>query len=129
MKDMVNAPAHYRPGVYEVIKIAEYYGLDKDSYLFNVLKYILRAGVKDPDAELQDFKKAAWYLDRKIGRLDGSIASPNFEREKSSEITELPPETGFTQAELNRIKLSLFRSYTDGYDVAELMDKVDEMIQ
>jgi hypothetical protein len=40
-KEMVNHPDHYggEENPYEVVKIAEATGLDKDAYLFNVLKY------------------------------------------------------------------------------------------
>ena len=69
--EMVNGPQHYG-GVdnpYEVIKVCEAWGLDKDAYLFNVAKYIARAGKKDPQKELEDLKKAAFYLNRKIENL------------------------------------------------------------
>lgn len=65
----VNHPAHYGGDtVYEVIKVAEAWGLDKDAYLFNVLKYIGRPGKGD---YLEDLKKAQFYLARKIARLEG----------------------------------------------------------
>ena len=70
-KEMVNGPAHYG-GVdnpYEVIKVCEAWGLDYDAYLFNVVKYVARAGKKDDTKELEDLKKAAFYLDRKIKNL------------------------------------------------------------
>jgi hypothetical protein len=71
-KEMVNGPAHYG-GVdnpYEVIKVCEAWGLDLDAYLFNVVKYVARAGKKDDTKELEDLKKAAFYLDRKIKNLE-----------------------------------------------------------
>jgi hypothetical protein len=58
---------------YEVIKVCEAWGLDKDAYLFNVAKYIARAGKKDPQTELEDLKKAAFYLNRKICNLDNLV--------------------------------------------------------
>ncbi len=70
-KEMVNGPAHYG-GVdnpYEVIKVCEAWELEKDAYLFNVVKYVARAGKKDPQKELEDLKKAKSYLERKIGLL------------------------------------------------------------
>jgi len=70
--EMVNGPAHYG-GVdnpYEVIKVCEAWGLDFDAYLFNVVKYVARAGKKDETKELEDLKKAAFYLDRKIKNLE-----------------------------------------------------------
>lgn len=70
--NMVNHPNHYggENNPYEVIKVCEAWELDKDAYLFNVVKYIARAGVKDPDKELEDLKKAAFYLNRKIKNLE-----------------------------------------------------------
>ena len=71
-REAVKNPAYYG-GVdnpYEVIKVCEAWGLDKDAYLFNVAKYIARAGKKDPQKELEDLKKAAFYLNRKICILD-----------------------------------------------------------
>ena len=71
-KEMVNHPQHYggESNVYEVVKVAEAWGLDKDAYLFNVIKYVARAGKKDTDKELQDLKKSLWYLERRIQNLD-----------------------------------------------------------
>ena len=34
------------------------------------MKYISRAGKKDPTKEIEDLKKAVWYLDREINRLE-----------------------------------------------------------
>lgn len=69
---MVNHPNHYggSDNVYEVIKVAEAWSLDKDAYLFNVVKYVARAGKKDSSKELEDLKKAAFYLNRKIENLE-----------------------------------------------------------
>ena len=71
-KEMVNGPAHYggKDNPYEVIKVCEAWGLDKDAYLFNVVKYVARAGKKDNTKEIEDLKKAAFYLDRKIKNLE-----------------------------------------------------------
>jgi len=72
-KEMINHPQHYKFGdsnQYEVVKVCEAWGLDYDAYLFNVVKYVARAGKKDPSKELQDLKKALWYLDRKIQNLE-----------------------------------------------------------
>lgn len=70
-KEMVNHPVHYGgvENVYEVVKVCEAWGLDKDAYLFNVVKYVARAGKKDPQKELEDLKKAVWYLERRIQNL------------------------------------------------------------
>ena len=74
-REAVKNPTYYG-GVdnpYEVIKVCEAWGLDKDAYLFNVAKYIARAGKKDPQKELEDLKKAAFYLNRKICNLDNLV--------------------------------------------------------
>ena len=73
-KEMVNHPEHYggKENIYEVVKVCEAWGLDKDAYIFNVVKYVARAGKKDIDKELQDMKKALWYLNRKIERLESN---------------------------------------------------------
>ena len=70
-KEMVNHPNHYggKDNVYEVVKVCEAWGLDKDAYIFNVVKYVARAGKKDSDKELQDLEKAKWYLERRIERI------------------------------------------------------------
>ena len=70
--EMVNHPNHYggEDNTYEVIKVCEAWELDKDAYLFNVVKYVVRAGKKDQAKELEDLKKAAFYLDRKIKNLE-----------------------------------------------------------
>lgn len=68
----VNHPNHYggAENPYEVVKIAEATGLDKDAYLFNVLKYIVRSGKKNDNPPVQDLKKALWYLDRRIKTME-----------------------------------------------------------
>jgi hypothetical protein len=71
-KEMVNGPQHYggKDNPYEVIKVCEAWELDQDAYLFNVVKYVARAGKKDKTKEIEDLKKAAFYLDRKIKNLE-----------------------------------------------------------
>ena len=72
MKEMVNHPNHYggKENQYEVVKVCEAWGLDKDAYLFNVVKYVARAGKKNKEKEIEDLKKALWYLNRKIENLE-----------------------------------------------------------
>lgn len=70
--DNVDHPPHYggKDSPYEAIKVIEAWGLD--FYLGNTVKYISRAGKKDPSKELEDLEKAAWYLQRKIEKLKGA---------------------------------------------------------
>lgn len=72
IKTMSEHPTYYSPDSYEVWDVADAWGLDKCAYLFNVLKYIARAGKKSKDTELEDLKKARNYLNRKIDQLDGN---------------------------------------------------------
>ncbi len=69
-KEMVKNPIHYGgvDNVYEAIKVIEAW--DLDFHLGNTVKYISRAGKKDTDKEIQDLKKALWYLERKIKNLE-----------------------------------------------------------
>lgn len=75
-KDMIR-PKHYggKDNPYEVFKVVEAWGLDKDAYLFNVVKYVARAGKKDKDKELEDLEKALVYLKRKIDNIKEGMGS------------------------------------------------------
>lgn len=77
MADAVNHPSHYTDGKIEVIDYIE----DKKLgyHLGNVVKYISRAGKKDGNSELQDLKKARWYLDRKIQTLEEKVTGNTVE--------------------------------------------------
>lgn len=61
--DPVNSPSHYA-GKIEVIEFIE----DKELgfHLGNSVKYISRAGKKDPRKTEEDLKKAIWYIERYI---------------------------------------------------------------
>lgn len=64
--DMVNHPPHYKIGGVEVIELTEQMNFCRG----NAIKYIARAGLKDPEKELEDLRKAEWYLQREIQRLE-----------------------------------------------------------
>ena len=66
--DPVNHPSHYAQGWSnnaEVIDITEHLPFNRG----NAVKYLARAGRKDPARELEDLRKARWYVDREIARL------------------------------------------------------------
>jgi ribosomal protein L35AE/L33A len=65
VSDRVNHPKHYNFGTIEVIDAIEDWGLG--FHLGNVVKYVARAPHKG--SELEDLKKARWYLERKIQKL------------------------------------------------------------
>lgn len=63
--DPVTRPAHYVTGGIEPIDFIMSQGLDFARG--NVVKYVTRAGRKGgPDTELEDLRKAAFYLKREI---------------------------------------------------------------
>lgn len=74
-EDMVNHPSHYtwlkeKCGI-EVIDITRHMDFD----LGNVIKYVLRSGHKEEsdmtvlEKQIEDLKKAEWYLNDKIAQL------------------------------------------------------------
>ena len=65
------SPNHYgvKDSVYEVFNVLEAWGLDKDFYLGNVIKYVARAGKKSKTTEKEDLQKALVYLQRRIDTL------------------------------------------------------------
>lgn len=72
LKKLVNGnidhPNHYNSGKIEVIDFIEDQNLG--FCLGNAIKYICRAGKKDPDKEIEDLKKSAWYVNRRIKELE-----------------------------------------------------------
>jgi len=68
-KEAVDHPSHYggEKNPYEAIRVIEAWDLNFS--LGNVLKYMSRAGKKS-DNILEDLKKAAWYLNREIKRIE-----------------------------------------------------------
>jgi len=67
MNDMVNHPPHYKVGGIEAIDYLQAKSTPAEfaGYLrLNCMKYLSRAGHK-ADA-LEDYKKAAWYLNKLI---------------------------------------------------------------
>ncbi len=72
--EQVNHPAHYggADNPYEVINVIEAW--DLNFQLGNAVKYIARAGKKDPDTLRQDLEKAKWYLEREISKFGKPIA-------------------------------------------------------
>lgn len=69
MSDPIEHPAHYTFSAIEPIEVIEAWELG--FHLGNCLKYIARAGRKEN--RLEDLKKARWYLDREIGRMDEEV--------------------------------------------------------
>ena len=70
MENSVNHPNHYlsKSGI-EVIDAIEAWGFGEGFNRGNAIKYIARASRKDPNKEIEDLQKAAWYINREIERL------------------------------------------------------------
>jgi hypothetical protein len=68
-KEQVNHPSHYggAENPYEAIKVINAWGLNFE--LGNTVKYISRAGKKDPSKKIEDLEKAMWYLNYEINKL------------------------------------------------------------
>lgn len=68
--NIVNHPPHYTgfSNGAEVIDITENLPFNRG----NAIKYLARAGKKNPDRELEDLKKALWFVAREIERLEKS---------------------------------------------------------
>ena len=66
--ESIDHPKHYggADNTYEAIKVIDAW--EVDFYLGNVLKYICRAGKKT--GQLEDLKKAQWYLNQKIQKME-----------------------------------------------------------
>lgn len=67
-EDVVNQPRHYTAYPVEVIELTEHLNFCRG----NAVKYIARAGLKDPAKEIEDLEKARWYVDREIQRIKGA---------------------------------------------------------
>lgn len=67
-KEMVDHPDHYNKGGIEVIDFIEAWDLNFSRG--SAVKYICRGGIKDPEKEIEDLKKAVWYIEREIRRIE-----------------------------------------------------------
>lgn len=93
MSDSVDHPSHYTDGSIEVIDYIE----DKNLgfHLGNAVKYISRAGKKNPDKHVEDLEKARWYLDREIGRLrSGAENGPDEAEHEREFVTHAAVDVG-----------------------------------
>jgi hypothetical protein len=66
--DSVNHPSHYtsHPSGVECIQITRWMNFNRG----NAIKYIWRAGEHAALKEIEDLKKARWYIDDEIKRLE-----------------------------------------------------------
>lgn len=66
MTDPIN-PDYYDAGGRQLIDLLETMQFSRGS----AVKYLVRAGHKNPATELEDLRKAAWYINREITRIEG----------------------------------------------------------
>ncbi len=67
--DTVDHQSHYKAGDMEAIDVIEALGHGHGFCVGNAIKYLWRAGKKQPDA-IQDLKKAQWYVARAITAIE-----------------------------------------------------------
>ena len=67
--DQVNHPTHYTsdPSGVEAIEITRH----RNFNIGNAFKYLWRAGLKNQDTQIEDLKKAIFYIQDEINRLEG----------------------------------------------------------
>lgn len=67
--DQVNHPTHYTsdPSGVEAIQITRH----RNFNIGNAFKYLWRAGLKNEQTHIEDLKKAIFYIQDEINRLEG----------------------------------------------------------
>lgn len=105
MSDNVKNPSYYNRGKIEVWEFIEDQNLDY--HTGNAVKYIARAGFKDPSKEVEDLQKAIAFLERKIKVLNGTTDT-NIEIETFTDYmaTLTAKQHGFLE---NKFKFSVKR--------------------
>lgn len=86
--DQIN-PKHYAQfGDYSPLHVIEKWDLNFRTG--NAVKYIARAGHKDPSKHVEDLKKAKFYLEREIHLLDPSEPDPTDRNEQLYPKRDVP---------------------------------------
>ena len=130
MDDPVNHPSHYTDGKYETIEFIERHGLS--FHEGNAIKYISRAGKKDPGKTIEDLEKALWYIKRASNMEDynpEAITSHDYILDKKLspalasalvliEAGDYEKAECMLEAEIKRLKKE-----KDGYPFSELIEK------
>jgi len=118
--EKVDRPAHYngKNGVITVIDIIEDYDLGFS--LGNVIKYGLRAGRKPGEDGLDDLKKARWYLDREIQRIQQekslAVAAANLEVAKSADLKGLAAYLAAAAGDVGAVRVPPMEEVEDEYE-------------
>ena len=74
-EDIVNHPKHYTsdPSGIECIQITRW----RNFNIGNAIKYLWRNGLKENNSNIQDLRKAVWYINDEIKRLEELDAKNN----------------------------------------------------
>jgi hypothetical protein len=100
-------PTHYggRDNPYEIVKIIDALGLDFQ--LGNTLKYIARAGKKDPSKHIEDLLKGKEYIDLEIAKIKAEetiVAPMPIEEDVREAFDWTPPKFNSLQEEFENLK-------------------------
>lgn len=85
--DIINHPSYYTDGKFETIEAIESWR--PGYHLGNAIKYISRAGKKSKDTELEDLRKARWYIKRYLDSYHkeaGSIDAMEYAEDKGLDL-------------------------------------------
>jgi hypothetical protein len=87
MNDPVNNPAHYtnHPSGIECIQVTEHMNFNRG----NAVKYIWRCG--DKGKPVEDLRKAIWYLEREIARLEQPRENPSYAQLRPATLSYAVP--------------------------------------
>lgn len=124
MSDSVNHPSHYTRGRFETIEVIEEWGLD--FCLGNTVKYISRAGHKDPAKEIEDLRKARWYLDRRLQQLGAADQRSSLDLVREFHETfgqSVASEPVVNDCDLNLLRIELLTEELD--ELAQALDDRD----
>lgn len=121
-------PTHYggRDNPYEIVKIIDALGLDFQ--LGNTLKYIARAGKKDPSKHIEDLLKGKEYIDLEIAKIkaeEAVVASTPIEEDVREAFDWTPPKFNSLQEEyLSLLASAKSESLGTVGSLFDLLDKV-----
>jgi hypothetical protein len=123
-KEAVNHPDHYQSGNgIEVIDVIEKYSLG--FHLGNAMKYLLRAGRKDPAREREDIEKARWYVKRWLDDRSPAVFGGYADRPAPNVVAD-----AFGLAGARRIAVICILNATSSYldDIEEALAALDEAL-
>jgi hypothetical protein len=93
MNDRVNSPKHYtsHPSGVECIEITQHYNF----CVGNAIKYLWRCGLKDEEGmdpvvkQIEDLKKAVWYVNREIENLTKGAYNGKGKQTKNEDVAQI----------------------------------------